>query len=83
MADLEKLALRRDRGYLIRLILLIGVGILVSVFVFGWLTGSRVKGCMADRIGQAPRVPPMSSDAMQVAQRANFRALAATRGDQR
>lgn len=52
MADLEKLALRRDRGYLIRLLLLIGVGVLVSVFVFGWLTGSRVSGCMADHIGQ-------------------------------
>jgi hypothetical protein len=51
MADLEKLALRRDRGYLLRLFLLIGVGILLSVFVFGWLTGTSVTGCMAEKLG--------------------------------
>lgn len=51
MADLEKLALRRDRGYLVRLVLLLVVGLLASVFLFGWLTGSGVHGCIATSIG--------------------------------
>lgn len=51
MADLEKLAIQRDRGYLVRLILLLGVGVLVALFVFQWLTGARVSGCVAEQIG--------------------------------
>jgi hypothetical protein len=51
MADLEKLAIRRDRGYLIRLILLLGVGGLVSLFLFGWLTGSGTSSCVANSVG--------------------------------
>jgi hypothetical protein len=51
MADLEKLAVRRDRGYLVRLVLLLVLSVGLSVFVFGWLTGSGVGGCMANQIG--------------------------------
>ncbi len=51
MADLEKLAVQRDRGYLVRLVLLLGVALLVSVFMFGWLTGSHLSGCMAGSFG--------------------------------
>lgn len=51
MADLEKLALQRDRGYLVRLVLMLLVGLLASVFLFGWLTGSGVHGCVAETIG--------------------------------
>lgn len=50
MADLEKLAVRRDRGYLLRLLLLMGVAVLISLFLFGWLTGARVSGCVSGTI---------------------------------
>ncbi len=51
MADLEKLALKRDRAYLVRLVLLLVAGGAASVFVFAWLTGSRVGGCVAETLG--------------------------------
>ena len=51
MVDLEKLAVQRDRGYLIRLIVFLGLGLLASAFVFGWLTGSSTTGCLAETIG--------------------------------
>jgi hypothetical protein len=52
MADLEKLAIQRDRGYLVRLVLLLGVGLLAALFVFQWLTGAQVIGCVAHEIGE-------------------------------
>lgn len=48
MADLEKLAVQRDRGYLVRLVLGLAVAVLVSVFLFRGLTGEQTSGCMAD-----------------------------------
>ena len=51
MADLEELALRRDRGYLVRLVLLLVVGLGFALFVYGWLTGSGVSGCLAEALG--------------------------------
>jgi len=56
MADLEELALRRDRGYLVRLLLLMVGGVLFALFVYGWLTGSGVSGCLAGALGaDAPK----------------------------
>ena len=57
MADLEKLAIQRDRGYLVRLVLLLGVGLLVAVFVFQWLTGAQVSGCVAREVGDGETAP--------------------------
>jgi hypothetical protein len=48
MADLEKLAVQRDRGYLVRLVLGLVVAGLVSVFIFRGLTGEQTSGCMAN-----------------------------------
>ncbi len=48
MADLEKLALKRDRGYLVRLILLLVLGIAFGFFIASYMTGAKVGGCMAD-----------------------------------
>jgi len=48
MADLEELAVKRDRGYLLRLILMLAVGAVVSVFLWAGLTGDRVSTCVAD-----------------------------------
>lgn len=63
MADLEKLALRRDRGYLLRLLLLLAFGLVCSVFLFGWLTGSGVRGCVAGALGADPKAAPKSPSA--------------------
>jgi hypothetical protein len=51
MADLEKLAIQRDRRYLVRLVLALVLGLFASVFVFQWLTGADVSGCVARNIG--------------------------------
>jgi hypothetical protein len=51
MVDLEKLAIQRDRGYLVRLVLALIVGLLASAFVFRWLTGGDVSGCVASNVG--------------------------------
>lgn len=51
MADLEKLAIQRDRRYLVRLGLALAVGLFASVFVFQWLTGEDVSSCVARNIG--------------------------------
>lgn len=58
MVDLEKLALQRDRGYLVRLILGLVAGLFASVFVFAWLTGTRVSSCVAESIGSEPAAAP-------------------------
>lgn len=50
MADLEKLAVQRDRGYLVRLVLGLAVAGVVSVFIFRGLTGEQTSGCMADTL---------------------------------
>jgi hypothetical protein len=62
MADLEKLAVQRDRGYLVRLVLGLALAGLVSVFVFRGVTGQETSGCMADAFlggdaKEAPRTP--------------------------
>jgi hypothetical protein len=51
MADLEDLALKRvkrDRGYLVRLVLMLLLGLGASAFIWNGLTGDRVSGCLAD-----------------------------------
>lgn len=58
MADLEKLAVQRDRGYLVRLILGLLAGGLVSVFVFRGLTGETTTGCVAGILGGEPPAKP-------------------------
>jgi hypothetical protein len=47
MADLEELAVKRDRGYLVRLVLLLVLGLGASAFLWQGLTGDRVGGCLA------------------------------------
>jgi hypothetical protein len=48
MADLEKLAIKRDRGYLVKLILMLVAAFVAGGFLFSVLTSARVTGCMAD-----------------------------------
>jgi len=47
MADLERLALKRDRKFLVRLIILLTLGIGAGILVAGALTGENVSGCAA------------------------------------
>lgn len=47
MVDLEKLAVKRDRGYLVRLIVMLAVGLVASAFLWQGLTGDEVSGCLA------------------------------------
>jgi hypothetical protein len=54
MADLEELALRRDRGYLVRLLLLMVVAVVFALFMYAWLTGSGVSGCLGGALGSEP-----------------------------
>ena len=55
MADLEQLAVKRDRGYLLRLVLMLLLGLGASVFLWQGLTGDRVGGCLANAfLGQEP-----------------------------
>lgn len=62
MADLEELAVKRDRGFLVRLVLALGVGLLASLVVWQAITGDSVSGCMANALlgqpAQAPTAPP-------------------------
>ena len=50
MADLEKLALKRDRGYLTRLLVSLVIGGGAAIFVFAGLTGKKTTGCVADSL---------------------------------
>jgi hypothetical protein len=57
MADLEELAVKRDRGYLLRLVLSLAVGVLASLFLWQGLTGDRVSGCLAGAFLGEPPTP--------------------------
>lgn len=48
MVDLEKLAVKRDRGYLVRLIAMLALGLVASAFLWQGLTGDQVSGCLAN-----------------------------------
>ena len=55
MPDMEELAIKRDRGYLVRLVLMLAAGVVVSIFIWAGLTGDRVGGCMAEAfLGASP-----------------------------
>lgn len=51
MADLEDLALKKDRGYLLRLLLFLAAGVVAALLLFRGLTGGEMGGCLADTIG--------------------------------
>lgn len=51
MADLEKLAIRRDRRFVWRLVLVLGVAGLVGAFLFAKLTSQEFGNCSANLFG--------------------------------
>ncbi len=51
MADLEEQALRKDRRFLVRLVLVLVVGTIAGVWMFAMMTSDRAKGCAAETVG--------------------------------
>jgi hypothetical protein len=51
VADLEEHAIRRDRRFLVRLGVLLLLGALASLWVFGKLTSDETGGCAATLFG--------------------------------
>jgi len=60
VVDLEQLAIKRDRKFLIRLVILLALGVGASVLVLATLTGENVSGCAASAFlgGDAPGADP-------------------------
>jgi len=54
VADLEERALRRDRGFLARLVLALVAGAIFGLFVYGKLTSSGFAGCLGEAVGADP-----------------------------
>lgn len=59
MAELEDHAIRRDRGFLVRLVLGLCAALVFGLFVFDWLTGDGVMSWAARTI--SPETPPVSA----------------------
>jgi uncharacterized membrane protein YjdF len=67
VTDLEELALRRDRGYLVRLVLFLVLSLGAGAVIMRWLTGANTIGCATDAFlgqdgrgrGGAPAVEPL------------------------
>ena len=58
MADLEELALKRDRGYLVRLVVMLILGAGAAMFVWRGMTSDTTSGCLAGAfLGQPPPDP--------------------------
>lgn len=47
MADLEKHAFRRDKGFIVRLVLVLLVATVAGLYVYANLTSDRTAGCAA------------------------------------
>lgn len=57
VADLERDAFKRDRRFIVRLILALLIGTLGGVFMFAGLTGESVAGCAARAFGGVTEPP--------------------------
>ena len=57
VADLEQDAFKRDRRFVVRLILALTVGLIGGVFMFAGLTGESVAGCAARAFGGVTETP--------------------------
>jgi flagellar biosynthesis protein FliQ len=57
MADLEEQALRKDRRFLVRLILVLVVGTVAGLWMFTAMTSDRAMGCAADAVGGVASPP--------------------------
>lgn len=48
MADLEQHAFKRDRRFIVRLVLTLAVSLVFGLFIYDHLTSRRTAGCAAD-----------------------------------
>lgn len=64
MADLEKHAFKRDKRFLVRLFLFLGVGAVLGGVLMVGLTSSGVATCAAETFGGAAEPPtePSTTD---------------------
>jgi hypothetical protein len=58
MADLEEHALRRDRRFIVRLVVTLVLATLAGLFLFAQLTSDRTAGCAADAMLGSDSPPP-------------------------
>lgn len=64
MADLEQHAFKRDRRFIVRLVLTLAVAAVFGLFVYSQLTSRRTAGCAADTaLGSDPNAQPAASGA--------------------
>lgn len=47
MADLEKHAIKRDKRFVVRLVLFLVIGLFVGILLFAEMTSEEVGGCAA------------------------------------
>ena len=59
MADLEQHAFKRDRRFVVRLVLMLIVAFLGGILIYGRLTSRGTAGCAADAMvgGDSPEAP--------------------------
>jgi hypothetical protein len=51
VADIEQNAFKRDRRFLVRLVLVLTVGLVAGMWMFFSMTGQRAQGCAAEAVG--------------------------------
>lgn len=57
MADLEEHAFKRDKRFVVRLVLVLLAGVLFGGFVYTKLTSASVGGCAARSFGTVTEAP--------------------------
>lgn len=58
MADLEEHAIKRDKRFLVRLILMLAAGLLAGLWAYNFLTSDRTGACAAESFGGVTEQPP-------------------------
>ena len=57
MADLEEHAFKRDKRFVVRLVLTLVAGLMAGMFVYAHLTSQSTAGCAADFMSGDDSVP--------------------------
>jgi hypothetical protein len=65
MADLEKHAIKRDKRFLVRLVVLLAIATLVGMFIFSKLTSSDFGSCLAGGFGSVTEPPAPAEGASE------------------
>lgn len=53
MADLEKHAIKRDKRFIVRLVLMLAIALLAGLFIYGKMTSEDFANCAAGGFGAA------------------------------